>query len=114
MEIKNVIKAIKRTNVCKTGEIGGSLMIYKTHYDSSLGGMLLSADEKGLTGLWFDGQKYYAQGQADLEPEAGAAICNAPCEEEHAPLLAEVKALAGHILCGKRARLRLAAQSGRN
>ena len=55
-------------------------MIYKTHYDSPLGGMLLSADEKGLTGVLFDGQKYYARGQADSEPEAGAAICNAPCE----------------------------------
>jgi len=32
-------------------------MIYKTHYDSPLGGMLLSADDKGLTGLWFGGQK---------------------------------------------------------
>ena len=52
-------------------------MIYKTHYDSPLGGMLLSADDKGLTGVWFDGQKYYARGQADLEPEAGAAICTA-------------------------------------
>ena len=27
-------------------------MLYKTHYDSPLGGMLLSADDKGLTGLW--------------------------------------------------------------
>ena len=30
------------------------------HYDSPLGGMLLAADEVGLTGLWFDGQKYFA------------------------------------------------------
>ena len=66
-------------------------MIYKTHYDSPLGGMLLSADDKGLTGVWFDEQKYYARGQADSEPEAGAAICNAPCEEELAPLLADAK-----------------------
>ena len=35
-------------------------MIYKTHYDSPLGDILLSADDKGLTGLWFDGQKYFA------------------------------------------------------
>ena len=76
-------------------------MIYKTHYDSPLGGMLLSADDKGLTGVWFDGQKYYAQGQADLEPEAGAAICNAPCEEEHAPLLAEVKRWLDIYFAGK-------------
>ena len=30
------------------------------HYDSPLGGMLLAADEVGLTGLWFGGQKYFA------------------------------------------------------
>lgn len=32
------------------------------HYDSPLGGILLAADESGLTGLWFDGQKYFANG----------------------------------------------------
>ena len=31
-----------------------------THYDSPLGGVLLAADEIGLTGLWFEGQKYFA------------------------------------------------------
>lgn len=35
-------------------------MIYTQHYDSPLGGILLAADETGLTGLWFDGEKYYA------------------------------------------------------
>lgn len=35
-------------------------MQYTTHYDSPLGGILLAADEEGLTGLWFDGAKYYA------------------------------------------------------
>ena len=29
------------------------------HYDSPLGDILLAADEIGLTGLWFDGQKYF-------------------------------------------------------
>ena len=33
---------------------------YIQHYKSPLGGILLSADEIGLTGLWFDGQKYFA------------------------------------------------------
>ncbi len=33
-----------------------------THYESPLGGILLAADEKGLTGLWFSGAKYYAGG----------------------------------------------------
>ena len=32
------------------------------HYDSPLGGILLAADDAGLTGLWFDGAKYYAAG----------------------------------------------------
>ena len=35
-------------------------MTYTQHYDSPLGGILLAADEIGLTGLWFDGEKYFA------------------------------------------------------
>ena len=29
------------------------------HYNSPLGGITLACDEEGLTGLWFDGQKYF-------------------------------------------------------
>lgn len=36
-------------------------MVYTCHYDSPLGGILLAADEIGLTGLWLDGQKYFAR-----------------------------------------------------
>lgn len=36
-------------------------MVYTCHYESPLGGILLAADEIGLTGLWFDGQKYFAR-----------------------------------------------------
>lgn len=36
-------------------------MVYTTEYQSPLGKMLLAADETALTGLWFDGAKYYAQ-----------------------------------------------------
>ena len=36
-------------------------MTYTQHYDSPLGGILLAADKEGLTGLWFDGQKYFAR-----------------------------------------------------
>ena len=36
-------------------------MIFIQHYDSPMGGILLAADEVGLTGLWFDGQKYFAR-----------------------------------------------------
>ena len=35
-------------------------MTYIQHYRSPLGGILLAADEIGLTGLWFDGEKYFA------------------------------------------------------
>ena len=35
-------------------------MIFTQRYDSPLGGILLAADEIGLTGLWFDGEKYFA------------------------------------------------------
>lgn len=35
-------------------------MTFTSRYDSPLGGILLAADEIGLTGLWFDGEKYFA------------------------------------------------------
>ena len=41
-------------------------MTYTMHYDSPLGKILLAADEEGLTGLWFETQKYFA---AKLPPE---------------------------------------------
>ena len=36
-------------------------MIFTQHYESPLGGILLAADDTGLTGLWFEGQKYFAR-----------------------------------------------------
>ena len=35
-------------------------MVYTCKYKSPLGDILLAADEIGLTGLWFEGQKYFA------------------------------------------------------
>ncbi len=35
-------------------------MIYTCNYLSPLGNILLASDEIGLTGLWFEGQKYFA------------------------------------------------------
>ena len=35
-------------------------MVYTCQYSSPLGGILLAADEIGLTGLWFEGEKYLA------------------------------------------------------
>ena len=54
-------------------------MTFTRHYDSPLGGILLAADEAGLTGLWFDGEKYFA----DSLP-AGHA-------ERETPVLTETK-----------------------
>lgn len=54
-------------------------MIFIQHYDSPLGGILLAADKTGLTGLWFDGQKYFAR---DLPAER---------VEQNTPALSEVK-----------------------
>ena len=54
-------------------------MTYTQRYDSPLGGILLAADEIGLTGLWFDGQKCFAG--------------NLPAEhtEQETPALAEAR-----------------------
>lgn len=41
-------------------------MQYTAKYQSPLGEILLAADEVGLTGLWFDGEKFYAD---NLDPE---------------------------------------------
>ena len=54
-------------------------MMYTLHYDSPLGGILLVADEIGLTGLWFDGEKYFADA---LDPEHTA---------QETPILLEAK-----------------------
>lgn len=41
---------------------GNKSMKYVSTYCSPLGKILMAADEAGLTGLWFEGQKYYAAG----------------------------------------------------
>lgn len=44
-------------------------MQYTSAYESPLGGILLAADDIGLTGLWFDGEKYYAEGLSSEHEE---------------------------------------------
>lgn len=34
-------------------------MIYKTHYKSPIGDLLLASKDNKLIGLWIEGQKYY-------------------------------------------------------
>lgn len=40
-------------------------------YESPLGRMLLAADDDGLVGAWFYGQRYFARGLEDAEKNAG-------------------------------------------
>ena len=47
-------------------------MQYTSTYASPLGNILLAADGEGLTGLWFEGQKYFAL-YLDKEHEEGDA-----------------------------------------
>ena len=54
-------------------------MQYISHYASPLGDILLAADDAGLTGLWFAGQKYFAR-RLDREHQ-----------EREVPLLTEAK-----------------------
>ena len=49
-------------------------MTYSHHYDSPLGGILLTADDVGLTGLWFDGQKYFARGLSNERIEQETSV----------------------------------------
>lgn len=55
-------------------------MVYTTDYQSPLGTIFLAADEKGLTGLWLEGQKYYA-----------AQIKKEECRQEKTPVLKDAE-----------------------
>lgn len=44
-------------------------MEYTYHYNSPLGDITLASDGEALTGLWFDGQKYYAAALSDEHEE---------------------------------------------
>ena len=43
-------------------------------YASPLGGMLLAADDVGLTGLWFEGQKHFARRLGSAREERELAL----------------------------------------
>lgn len=65
-------------------------MQYISHYSSPLGEMLLAADKAGLTGLWFEGQKYFAR---SLEQEY---------LEQEIPVLTQAKEWLDLYFSGKR------------
>ena len=43
-------------------------------YQSPLGELLLAADEEGLTGMWFQGQKYFAAGLGEETEPRGLPV----------------------------------------
>lgn len=49
-------------------------MTFTQQYTSPLGGILLAADNIGLTGLWFEGQKFFADGLPDERIERETPI----------------------------------------
>lgn len=49
-------------------------MEYKSHYDSPIGGIILASDGKELIGLWFDGQKYYADALDPVNEEKALPV----------------------------------------
>ena len=54
-------------------------MQYTTFYESPIGRMLLAADDTGLTGLWFEGQKYFARCLGtDFQKEVWEILCAIP------------------------------------
>ena len=49
-------------------------MTYTYHYNSPLGGITLSSNGTELTGLWFDGQKYFGDTLEGKSEEKGLPI----------------------------------------
>ena len=49
-------------------------MEYTHHYVSPLGGITMASDGEALTGLWFDGQKYFADTLGSLHKEKSLPI----------------------------------------
>ena len=49
-------------------------MDYTYHYDSPLGGITLASDGENLIGLWFDGQKYFADTLAENSSEMALPV----------------------------------------
>lgn len=65
-------------------------MLYAAHYTSPLGPMLLAGDGESLTGLWIEGQKYYA-----------ATATGALVEKPELPVFAAVKEWLGAYFAGE-------------
>ena len=56
------------------GKARGREMDYVHHYQSPFGGMTMASDGKALTGLWFDGQKYFGATLSESREERELAV----------------------------------------
>lgn len=70
-------------------------MQYTSKYKSPLGEIMIAADEKGLTGLWFVGQKYFA------------LYLDKDNEEKEIPVLKEAKKWLDIYFSGKEPKFKL-------
>ena len=67
-------------------------IIHITHYDSPLGNITIASDGKALTGLWFDGQKHFAD-----------TIARMPCKEDpQLPVFADTRLWLDLYFAGER------------
>lgn len=74
-------------------------MLYSSHYDSPLGGITLASDGEALTGLWFDGQKYFA-GTMTLEGAATTSSAQSQVDVD-SPLFDSVRQWLDIYFCGR-------------
>lgn len=49
-------------------------MEYARHYSSPLGSMIMTSDGTALTGLWFDGQKYFGSDKDNGHEDASLSV----------------------------------------
>lgn len=54
-------------------------MDYIWHYTAPLGGITLSSDGEALTGLWFDGQKFFGAGLGAINEEKRLPVFDDTC-----------------------------------
>lgn len=65
-------------------------MTFVTHYSSPVGDLLLASDGEYLTGLWLEGQKYYAAGLEN------------PVEDHSLPIFGQITQWLDEYFSGKR------------
>ena len=55
-------------------------MDYTYHYSSPIGGITMASNGESLTGLWFDGQKYFASTLSQRHVEKQLPVFDRTCE----------------------------------